>query len=171
MDLSDKSPISEILERTKQTWPEAHTPETRVMLGVIRLNDIVLESTNHVFARHGMTEAAFEVLVTLRSLSESRCLTPTELCRSTLLTSGGMTKVLKQLEKDGLIRRLDNTEDRRSRLVELTDAGSKRIEAAMADVSRNDRSLLSQVLSAKQIEELGDLILLTLDHLESKRPR
>ena len=166
MSLPDKSPVSKILERMEDNWPEAAIPETKVMLGIIRLNDIVAESTAKVVARFGLTPAAFEVLVTLRSLPPPRQLTPTELCRSILLTSGGMTKVLNQLVAVGLISHTVNPRDRRSKLVKLTAKGARQAERAMQAVSANDIDLLSPALSRKQIATLGRTLLDTLDNLE-----
>jgi DNA-binding MarR family transcriptional regulator len=48
---------------------------------------------------------------------------PTELCRRSLLTSGGMTKTLGRLEKANLIKRIYDPNDRRALLVELTPEG------------------------------------------------
>jgi DNA-binding MarR family transcriptional regulator len=165
--MAGKSTVSDILERMQENWHEVAVPETRVMLGLIRLNDIVLESTNRIIANYGLTQAAFEVLVTLRSLPEPRQLTPTELYRSILITSGGMTKVLKQLETEGLIARSINTEDQRSKLVRLTTSGAKCAERSMAAVSENDREILSKALSPAQISDLGNTLLHALNNLES----
>ncbi len=166
--MAGKSSVSNILEQMHENWPEAAVPETRVMLGLIRLNDIVSESTKKIVAGFGLTPAAFEVLVTLRSLPEPRQLTPTDLYRSILITSGGMTKVLTQLETDGMIKRLINEEDQRSKLVRLTDTGMQYAERSMMAVSKNDKEILSQALSPAQIEQFGDTLLHALNKLELK---
>jgi DNA-binding MarR family transcriptional regulator len=50
-----------------------------------------------------------------------------------LITSGGLTHRLVRLEKSGLIVRSRASLDRRSLLVQLTDAGAVLAEAAFAD--------------------------------------
>jgi len=168
MTMAGKSTASDILERMQENWHEAATTETGVILGLIRLNDIVLERTAKIIAEFGLTQAAFEVLVTLRSLPEPRQLTPTRLYRSILITSGGMTKVLKKLEKDGLIERLINKDDQRSKLVKLTTAGVQCAERSMESVSANDKKILSQALSTSQVSQLRNILLNALDSLEAE---
>ncbi|MBL4693280.1 MAG: MarR family transcriptional regulator [Magnetovibrio sp.] len=166
--MTEKITVSEILKQMKENWHEAAVPETGVMLGLIRLNDIVVESTTRAIAEYGLTQAAFEVLVTLRSLPEPQQLTPTDLYRFILITSGGMTKVLKQLEMHGLIERLINKDDQRSKFVRLTEAGGICAERSMEAVSKNDKKILSQALSPSQISQLGNILLHALNNLESE---
>jgi DNA-binding MarR family transcriptional regulator len=82
------------------------------------------------------------------------------------MSSGGMTKVLKQLEADGLVDRIDNPEDQRSRFVRLTPAGKILAEQVMEAVAGHDRELLTGSLSDQQIEQLGKVLLKTLSKLE-----
>jgi DNA-binding MarR family transcriptional regulator len=48
-----------------------------------------------------------------------------------LISSGGLTKLLKGLDARGLVLRLPSAGDARSRPVELSDEGSALIERAM----------------------------------------
>lgn len=165
--MTERHTIARILAQLRANWPEAATPETEVMLGLTRLNDIVIDSTDALLAGFGLTPAGFEVLVTLRAQPAPRRMTPTELYQAILVTSGGMSKVLMQLENDGWIIRLANTRDARSRFVQLTDAGAARIEAVMRAVGEQDRVLLSGALSAEQVARLARMLLSTLDKLET----
>jgi len=162
-----KYTIAQVLAQLAENWPEAAGPETEVILGLTRLNDIVIESTNRVVAGFGLTPAGFEVLMTLRAQPAPRRMTPTELYRAILITSGGMTKVLGQLEEHGLIRRLDNAADARSRHVQLTTAGAAHIERVMQAVGDHDRALFSSALSRGQVTQLARMLLGTLNKLEA----
>ena len=164
--MEDKITIADMLTGMRRHWPEIATPETATMLGLIRLNDLVAENTNKAIAPLGLTPAAFEVLVTLRAQPAPRQLTPTALYRSILITSGGMTKVLKHLEAAGAITRIDDPGDRRSRLVKLTAVGKRLAEKAMAAVMQADRSLLSRALTDKDARQLHDTLLGALAKLE-----
>jgi DNA-binding MarR family transcriptional regulator len=161
-----KLSVAEILSESAENWPEFDRPETRVMLGIIRLNDIVYESTRSLLAEFGLTPGAFEALMTLRGQPAPWQMTPSALYRSILMSSGGMTKVLKQLEADGLVDRIDNPEDQRSRFVRLTPAGKILAEQVMEAVAGHDRELLTGSLSDQQIEQLGKVLLKTLSKLE-----
>jgi len=102
----------------------------------------------------------------LRAQPKPRRMTPTDLYQAILITSGGMTKVLKQLEEEGDIVREDHSSDKRSRYVRLTPAGEKRAEAVMMAVSEDEKRALHDALSDQQIAQLGKVLLRTLEKLE-----
>lgn len=110
-----------------------------------------------VFSRHGLDTGEFDVLSTLRRSGPPYALRPTELYRSLMISSGGLTDRLNRLQKAGLISRPPSPEDRRSLLVQLTAEGRTRIEAAfredmaveaalLAPLSPADRATLSALL-------------------------
>ena len=49
------------------------------------------------------------------------------------LTSGSITAAVDRLERKGLVERRNDPEDRRARMVHLTEAGRKLIACAFAD--------------------------------------
>ncbi|MBI1492825.1 MarR family winged helix-turn-helix transcriptional regulator [Halocynthiibacter styelae] len=161
----EKASISEIQAKLQENWPEALTPACRVVLGAYRLSEIVEAKTNPVLAAHGLTDAGFETLVALRA-EKGRQMTPSELWRAVLITSGGMTKLLKQFEEVGYVIRADNPEDKRSRFVQLTEKGAAHIEATMAAVADNDRDIFEGVMSDAQLNDLADALQLALSRME-----
>jgi DNA-binding MarR family transcriptional regulator len=84
-----------------------------------------------VFGVHGLKETDFGVLSPLRRVGEPFELTPTELARHKMITSGGMTAALDRLEAKGMIVRVPNPGDRRGSLVRLTEQGREVIDASM----------------------------------------
>ena len=166
--MSEKQTLVEVLADYRENWPEFDRPETRVMLGLIRLNDLVLESTKAEVAKHGLTMAGFEALMSLRGQPEPWQMTPTALFRAILITSGGMTKVLKQLEQDGYVQRVDNPADQRSRFVRLTQKGKVFAEVVMEEIAEHDRRILTQSLNEQQINQLAKVLLRTVDKIETQ---
>lgn len=78
------------------------------------------EKASRVLARHGLTLAEFDVLSSLeRASPKGYTRTPKELQASLLITSGGLTKVLRQMEARGLILRSQEVADRRIKPVTL----------------------------------------------------
>ena len=65
---------------------------------VSRISAVVQRELERVFAEHDLTGADFDVLATLRRSGAPYHLTPGELSRSTMVTTGGMTKRLDRLE-------------------------------------------------------------------------
>ena len=83
------------------------------------------------FHQYGLKETDFGVLSPLRRAGEPFELTPTELARHRMITSGGMTAALDRLEDKGMIVRVPNPNDRRGNLVRLTELGRELIDASM----------------------------------------
>ncbi len=99
-------------------------------------------------------------------MPEPRQLSPTELYSSILVTSGGMTKVLKQLEEKGWIIRVPHNSDKRSMLVKLTKSGERLSEEVMEAVVQGDKSIMKQTLSDKDVSRLREILLFAVQKLE-----
>jgi DNA-binding MarR family transcriptional regulator len=74
------------------------------------------------FNEHGLTSGRFHLLMLLRH-EPGHCLSPSELARRTQVTRGTMTQFIDALEKDGVAKRVDDPNDRRAMLVQLTAKG------------------------------------------------
>jgi DNA-binding MarR family transcriptional regulator len=109
-----------------------------------------------VFARHGIDAGELDVLSTLRRAGPPYRLTPTELYRTLMISSGGLTDRLSRLEKAGFVRRAPGETDKRSLLVELTKAGREKAEAAFREDMALEKKLIGGLSKAerKQLAEL-----------------
>ena len=108
------------------------------------------------FADHELEVWEFDVLAALRRQGRPYVLSPGELIRATLSTSGTMTNRINRLEARGLVIRQPNNDDRRGVLVKLTDVGRDRVQQALADLLAYER----KVLSAIEPEERENLAVL-----------
>lgn len=150
--------LDPILERHRQNWPEAFEP--RVMSLLLALQHVhVAEAVNYdwVLARHRLSLAEFDVLATLRR-SETRELTPSELQRSMVITSGGLSKVIQQLETRELVARSTAETDRRVKPVSLTTKGERLIEPAMTELLGAATKAIRAQLDNKEIDQLVKLL-------------
>src|SRR5690606_7234824 len=98
----------------------------------VRLAGIFQQAYRDAFAPLGISDGEYGVLATLRRAGAPFALTPTELARHRMMTSGGMTAAIDRLERKGLATRTPNPADRRGSLVRLTDDGRRVIDKAMA---------------------------------------
>lgn len=127
-------------ERAQRQW-KAEMPDVAdkldpmVLLG--RLNEAsLIMSNDHLapaYAKIGLKTGEFDVLATLVRSGPPYKLTPTELYRTTMMSSGGMTARLDKLEKAGLVERCPHPDDRRALTVCLTDKGLNLIKAMIPD--------------------------------------
>jgi len=165
--MNSKHTIAELIQRTQTHWPEIATSQNEIALCLIRLHDLAMEQSARRLAPFDLSQAAFEVLVTLRSFPPPRILTPTELYRAVLITSGGMTKILKQLQTRDLIERVENEQDKRSKYVKLTEQGATLAEEAMRAVSHGDQELLDKAFSPDECDQIRHLLLKAVHQLET----
>jgi DNA-binding MarR family transcriptional regulator len=82
-----------------------------------------------------------------------------------MVTTGGMTKRLDRLEALGLVRRKPDPNDRRGRLIALTDEGRALMDRAVEAHLGNEERLLEGLPPAKreQLVALLRELLITLD--------
>jgi MarR family 2-MHQ and catechol resistance regulon transcriptional repressor len=99
----------------------------------------------------GMCPSDFAVL---EALLHRGPLSVKQLGAKVLLTSGSMTAAVDRLEARGLVVRHDDAEDRRLRIIHLTDAGRELIEK----IFEEHREAMEQVVAEFPVEERSVLI-------------
>ncbi len=99
----------------------------------------------------GLTESQFAVLEALHHLGP---LSQGQLCQKILRSGSNVTTVVDNLERDALVRRERQEEDRRVQIVSLTEQGRSIVKKALpVHVERITR--LMGVLSQTEQNELG----------------
>lgn len=115
-----------------------------------RASRLIEAGLRRTFAEHGLDPASFDVLATLRRSPPPHVLSPAELMRASMVTSGAVTQRLDRLEERGLITRKPTEHDGRGVHVSLTRAGRTLIDQALpAHVATEDR-LLAGLTSAQR---------------------
>jgi len=160
-----KDRVDAILEQWRRERPELDTSTMGVIGRINRLATLFGQSHAEVFAAFGIDRGEFDVLATLRRSGEPYRLSPTELFRTLMMSSGGMTSRLDRLERAGLVRRVPDPRDRRSVRVELTDHGRETIDRAVEAHVANQHQLLA-ALSGADRERLAGVMRALLRSLE-----
>ncbi|AFL54646.1 HTH-type transcriptional regulator PecS [Sinorhizobium fredii USDA 257] len=143
MKHGDQDHVDKILAQWRSERPELDISAMGPLGRLARLRAHIAREQETVFAEHDLTSASFDVLATLRRSGPPFQLSPGELLAATMVTSGTMTNRLDQLERAGLVERLDNPEDRRGVIIALTPEGLKRIDAAAAAHVANQQRLIA----------------------------
>lgn len=119
-----------------------------------RLSDaserVLRDHMNPLFAAAGLQPGEFDVLATLRRSGEPYMLSPTRLYEAAMISSGGMTNRLDRLEHAGLVERRPDPNDRRGKLIALTETGKTVIDETIARHVANEERLLSVLTQAEQ---------------------
>lgn len=122
-----------------------------------------------VLTQHGLSRPSWDVLAALRRVGEPYRLSPTELYRSLMRTSGTITHRLRGLEERRLVRRVGDPEDARAALVELTPAGRRLVDRVAGEHLANEQALLD-ALDEGERERLAELLRRLLLSFERERP-
>ncbi|MEU4743751.1 MarR family transcriptional regulator [Actinosynnema sp. NPDC023658] len=155
-----------VLSQWQERRPDLDVSPMAVIGRLSRLARLVDGELGRTFAAHDLDRASFDVLATLRRSAPPHRLTPTELMRASMVTSGAVTQRLDRLEARGLVARTPNEHDGRGVLVALTDAGRELIDRTLPDhlatenrllgaLSKRERAALAETLK-QLLESLGD---------------
>ena len=117
------------------------------------------------FKQFGLNSASFDVLATLRRSGEPFALSPGELMKTMMITSGTMTNRVDQMEKVQLVERIKNPKDGRSFLIQLTPKGMVLINKVVTSHVETQKSLVS-ALSEDERQQLNNLLRRFLESFE-----
>ncbi len=149
--------VDEILDHWGRERPDLD-PSPIGVFGRIAIIDRMLEDRlGRFFAAHGLTLGLFDVLAALRRLGFPYRAKPSALALVTMLTSGGMTGRLDQLEKLNLVKRVSDPEDRRVMFAQLSPEGLELIDH-LIEVHLAQEAELLAVLSAEDRQHLATLL-------------
>ena len=103
--------------------------------------------------------------VILYSLWNNKELTIKEIGKITVLAKTSLTSMLDRMEEKGLIRRKDNSEDKRSIKIMLTDK-AKELEKDYNDISNKMSNIFYKNFSDKEINEIENYLERIISNLE-----
>ncbi len=151
----------DLIDRLRQEWktelPELDTNAMDVVGRVMLLANRWDGEIQQTLKPFGLTYTDFDILATLRRCGSPYELTPTQLLESVLLTSGAMTTALARLENAGLLTRIEDPNDRRSKKAGLTRKGlSLAVKAAKKRFQTADQQL--EILSVSEKRTLAKLL-------------
>ena len=149
--------VDRILSAWARELPGLDLGPLRVLSRVSRLARLLDLTRRSAFAAHGLDVWEFDVLAALRREGAPYELSPGELIRQTLSTSGTMTNRIDRLEGRGLVRRLPDPSDRRGVRVRLLEGGRLAVDGALADLLVSERAVLA-ALTAPERDELAELL-------------
>lgn len=125
--------VEAIQAQWNRVRPDLDTGPMGLIGRLRRLSHHLLREMEKTFARHGLNDATFDLLATLRRSGPPYRLSPGDLLATMMITSGTMTNRIDQLEKIGLVERIQNPQDGRSVIIALTEKGFSVIDQAVTD--------------------------------------
>lgn len=124
-------PVDRLLAQWGRERPDLDVRPMAVVGRISRVARRIDLAQRATFARFDLDPAAFDVLATLRRTGPPYALTPGDLMRTAMVTSGAITQRLDRLEARGLVERGGHPGDGRAVLVTLTDAGRRLVDEVL----------------------------------------
>ncbi|HWA11417.1 MAG TPA: MarR family transcriptional regulator [Opitutaceae bacterium] len=145
-------PRYECLLEAAKSFPDLDPSASEVFLNLLRTGDEVFRVADHNLARHEISQGRFTVLMLLLDKMENcpQPRTPAELADMAGVARATMTGLIDTLERDGLVKREPNPEDRRMMSVALTPKGETLIRSVLPDHFKIMAALMSQLSEAER---------------------
>ena len=153
--------VDALLDAWRRERPDLDVAPMEVLSRISRLAHHLDRGRAAAFSAHGLEPWEFDVLAALRRSGAPYQLSPGQLLRETLVTSGTMTNRVDRLAARDLVNRDDHPGDRRGVLVRLTDRGRETVDAALADLLVAERAMLQSLTQSDRdqlVETLRQLL-------------
>lgn len=144
--------VDAVIAQWQRERPDLPTDAMAIFGRLGRLAMLAEDAINSTFVRNGLQRGEFDVLAALRRSGKPYELNPSVLAQTIKLSRAGMTGRLDRLEAGGLVRRLADTDDRRSIRVALTPTGLELIDRVVGEHVDNEEQLLADLTAADRRE-------------------
>ena len=125
-----------------------NNPYLKTWLLLHQTYNLILRSEDNVFSKAGITTQQHSVLMSIRHMQTP--VTPTEVANWLDRNPNGISMLIDRMEKDGLVKRIRDLDDRRSVRLEITQKGNEKLDQA----TFTGWQLIEKILSAVQEDEL-----------------
>lgn len=144
--------IDQLLADWQRERPDLEAGAMAVAGRVLHLGRMLEARADECLKPLGLSYTELDLLATLRRSGAPYRLSPTDLRRSVLLTSGAMTACLNRLQARGLIRREPDPRDGRSLFAVLSAKGVALAERAIALRFEQAREAVAGLDAAEQAQ-------------------
>ncbi len=149
--------VDELRAEWARERPDIDTSPVAVVARIGRAARFLDNGMDDYFAHHGISRPSWDILATLRRSGPPFRLSPTDLYRAVMRTSGAMTRRSDTLERGGWVMRMPDPADRRGIMVALTPEGLALVDTLAEGHVENERRLLA-ALSEDEQRTLADLL-------------
>jgi DNA-binding MarR family transcriptional regulator len=158
-------PRYECLLEAARSFPDLDPSACGAFLHLLRAGDEAYRQSEEFFNEHNISPGRFTVLMLLSEKLGGGSLpqTPAEIAEKAGVTRATITGLVDTLERDGLVTREHDSDDRRMMRVHITPKGQatlreilpghfKRMALLMAPLSENERKTLVRLLEKVAVE-------------------
>ena len=107
---------------------EYQNEESKLIYAISFLWGKVSITLDSLLIKYGLNIAKFNILMIIKHIGEEEGIQQNAISKRLLVTASNITKLLDKLEKDNMIVRLNKKNDRRVKLIKITDKASKMLD-------------------------------------------
>jgi DNA-binding MarR family transcriptional regulator len=162
--------IDDLSTAWDREYPDLDTSAFPPMVRLARLSLLIEGFQQELLAPFELSSGDYGVLAALRRAGDPYQLSPSKLYSRLERSSGGMTKILKRLEEQGLVERSPDPSDGRGTVVSLTSQGldvQDRVFNAFLSATRD----LLEPFSESRLRDTDRTLSHLLDTIEARFPR
>ena len=158
----DSDEVDRLVAAWRRERPDVDVEPLEVLSRVSRLARHLDLARREAFGRHDLEPWEFDVLAALRRAGDPYVLSPGDLVKQNLVSSGTITNRLDRLESRGLLKREPDPNDRRGVRVQLTPTGREVVDSSLDDLLTQERAILATLNTVQQRDlarTLRDLVI------------
>lgn len=134
-------PTPAVLEKFAQRYPDADITAVVTFLHLLRTATDLSNALDAYLQQHALLQGRWWVLILLMR-EDDRIAAPSTLADKAGVSRATMTGLIDSLERDDLVERVPDPEDKRRLAVHLTAAGQAKLDEVMPDYYRRIRQLM-----------------------------
>ncbi|MDC9786968.1 MarR family winged helix-turn-helix transcriptional regulator [Proteus mirabilis] len=154
--MSDKDFVDTLIQEWLETVPTLDLSGLPIIARIVRMSHYISQFIDANLARYNLNVGEFEVLAAL-ARNPDRQLSPKELQKKILISSGGLSNRINRLEEKKFIVRIPDPADRRGVIVKITPEGRKLTLEAVETHVAIEKSLV-QGLDTENKDQLAMLL-------------
>lgn len=137
--------IDRALEDLQREFPGIDGTVRGIVYSFFFLTNHFAHTGGRILEEFDLSWGEYLVISTVRRRGAHATMSPSSISESLGMSTGGVSNLLRRMEKRGLVKRVPSSRDRRGVRVQITARGRKYAEAALNEISAN------------QLEQLGIL--------------
>lgn len=149
--------VSQIISSWQLARPDLDFSPLAIFSRLWRITRHLERARAAAFEQAGLASWEFDVLAVLRRSGEPYRESAKVLVQQTMVSSGTMTNRIDRMSERGLVRRSADPNDGRSVRIEMTQAGLRLVDSAIARLTAAEHELLTG-LSEEEREMLAKLL-------------
>ncbi|MFJ5446953.1 MarR family winged helix-turn-helix transcriptional regulator [Methylobacillus methanolivorans] len=142
-------PSKAVLDKFSARYPEADVSAVSSFLHLLRVASDLSLALDACLSQHGLLQGRWWVLILLMREDQGVSL-PSVLAEKAGVSRATMTGLLDGLERDSLVERIFDTDDRRRVSIRLTAQGQEKLDQVMPDYYTRLRHCMSGVTEAER---------------------